>query len=69
MERSFTLCALPMGALVGVLVQPSGTYYGLQVGVANQMSTVLGLLGFASFKVFSRWTSYSLLSGRKCLHN
>lgn len=60
MERSFTLCALLMGALVGVLVNISNTYHGLRAGVANQMSTVSSLLGFAGFMAFSRWTSYPL---------
>jgi uncharacterized oligopeptide transporter (OPT) family protein len=60
MRRSFTLRALLAGALIGVLINLSNTYYGLRVGVASQMSTVSGLLGFAGFKVFSRWTLYPL---------
>ena len=60
MERSFTLRALLMGALVGVLAKISNTYHGLRAGVANQMSTLSSLLGFAGFKAYSRWTSYPL---------
>ncbi|KAH7179158.1 uncharacterized protein B0J16DRAFT_386985 [Fusarium flagelliforme] len=59
MERSFTLRVVLVGALVGVLVNLSN-YYGLRVGFASHMLTVLGLLGFAGFIVFSRWTSYPL---------
>lgn len=56
MERSFTLRALIPGLLIGVLVNLSNTYYGLQTGVSSQMPMVSGLLGYIGFKLFSRYT-------------
>lgn len=57
MERSFTLRALISGLIIGLLVNLSNTYYGLQTGVSNQMPMVSGLLGYVGFKLFSRYTT------------
>ena len=56
-HRSFTVRATVCGLAIGVLVNLSNTYYGLRIGVASQMSMVSGLLGFASFKIVSRYSN------------
>ncbi|KAM0430145.1 hypothetical protein ACHAPT_006153 [Fusarium lateritium] len=55
MDRSFTLRALLAGLVISVFINLSNTYYGLQIGVASQMSMISGLLGYAGFKLFSRF--------------
>jgi uncharacterized oligopeptide transporter (OPT) family protein len=57
MERSFTPRALVSGLIIGLLVNLSNIHYGLQTGVSNQLSMVLGLLGYVGFKLFSRYTT------------
>uniref|UniRef100_A0A8H7K9Z1 Oligopeptide transporter n=1 Tax=Bionectria ochroleuca TaxID=29856 RepID=A0A8H7K9Z1_BIOOC len=54
-EPSFTAWSLLAGLLIGTFFSLSNTYYGLQIGVASQMSMVSGLLGFAGFKACSRY--------------
>lgn len=60
-SRSLTLRAVASGHLIGLLVNISNTYDGLRVGAGSQMSMVSGLLGYAGFKVFSRYTTRRLL--------
>lgn len=55
--RSFTLRAIIPGLLIGVLINLSSTYSGLRVGAGSQMAIVSGLLGYVSFKLFSRYTT------------
>jgi uncharacterized oligopeptide transporter (OPT) family protein len=57
MKRSFTPRALVSGLIIGLLVNLSNIYYGLQTGVSNQLSMVSGLLGYVGFKLFSRYTT------------
>ncbi|RHZ68078.1 hypothetical protein CDV55_107961 [Aspergillus turcosus] len=59
-DRGFTLRAIISGLLVGVLISVSNTYYGLRVGSGSRMYMVSGLLGFAGFKVLSRYTTRAL---------
>ncbi|KAK4197104.1 OPT oligopeptide transporter protein-domain-containing protein [Triangularia verruculosa] len=55
MDQSFTLRAVLAGLVISVFINLSNTYYGLQIGVASQMSMISGLLGYAGFKLFSRF--------------
>ncbi|RYP41074.1 hypothetical protein DL767_001235 [Monosporascus sp. MG133] len=55
MDSSFTFRALLAGLLIGVFISLSNTYYGLQIGVASQMSMGSGLLGYVGFQLFSRY--------------
>lgn len=50
MDRSFTLRALISGLFIGVLVNLSNTYYGLQIGAGSQMSMVSGYWDISDLK-------------------
>lgn len=54
-EPNFTGRALVAGLLIGVLINLSNTYYGLQTGSSSQMPMVSALLGFMSFRTISRF--------------
>jgi uncharacterized oligopeptide transporter (OPT) family protein len=65
--RSFTFRAVVSGLLIGILINVSNIYYGLRVGSGSRMSMVSGLLGFAGFKVFSRYTATPLTPAENVL--
>jgi uncharacterized oligopeptide transporter (OPT) family protein len=67
MERSFTPRALVSGLIIGLLVNLSNIYYGLQTGVSNQLSMVSGLLGYVGFKLFSRYTTMQFSAAENVL--
>lgn len=48
----FSFRSIIVGLLIGVLLNLSNMYYGLQAGSSMQMPAVSGLLGFAIFHVF-----------------
>ena len=54
-DRGFSPRALVAGLLIGILINFSNTYYGLRVGSGGQMSMISALLGFITFKLFSRY--------------
>lgn len=53
-EHSFSFRALLAGMLIGILVNLSNTYYGLQTGSSQQMPIVSALLGFLVFSLLSK---------------
>ncbi|KAM7214454.1 oligopeptide transporter [Rhypophila decipiens] len=55
MSRNFTVRAVVLGLLIGLLVNISNTYYGLRVGAGSQMSMISALLGFIIFKLVSTY--------------
>jgi uncharacterized oligopeptide transporter (OPT) family protein len=62
-----TLGLLTPELLIGLLINVSNTYYGLRVGAGSQMSMVSGLLGYAGFKLFSRYTTIQLAPAENVL--
>lgn len=66
-HHSFTLRAVLAGLVIGVLVNLSNMYYGLQTGNSNQMSMVSALLGYIGFKVISKHLSFHSLLPRMFL--
>ncbi|KID83615.1 oligopeptide transporter [Metarhizium guizhouense ARSEF 977] len=65
--RGLTPRAVLAGLAIGVLINLSNTYYGLRIGVASQMSMVSSLLGFAGFKLISRYTTVPFLPAENVL--
>src|SRR5271170_6705572 len=53
-QRNFTFRALVAGLLIGVLINLSNMYYGLQTGSSQQMPIVSALLGFLGFSLLSK---------------
>lgn len=51
-EPAFTIRAIVTGLFIGVLVNLTNIYYGLQVGAGSSMSKVSTLLRFAMFKLY-----------------
>ncbi|KAF2170253.1 hypothetical protein M409DRAFT_19856 [Zasmidium cellare ATCC 36951] len=49
-ESQFTLRALLMGTVIGILIAFSNTYFGLQTGWISGMAMPSALIGFAYFK-------------------
>lgn len=56
MDQSFTLRAIAAGLLIGILINLSNTYYGLQNGISNQMPMVTALLAYLSFQALQKYT-------------
>lgn len=54
-DVSFSLQALALGLALGVLVNVSNTYYGLQAGISNQMPMITGLLGYLTIEGLRRF--------------
>jgi uncharacterized oligopeptide transporter (OPT) family protein len=54
MQQNFTIRALIAGLLIGILVNLSNMYYGLQTGSSQQMPIVSALLGYFGFSLSSR---------------
>lgn len=67
MERSFSVRAVATGLFIGVFLNLSNTYYGLQTGVGNQMAMVSALLGYVLFQIGSRYTTIQLTAGENVL--
>lgn len=57
-ERQFTLRALVVGLLIGIVICFSNTYFGLQTGWISGMAMPSALIGFAYFKAVSRYLAY-----------
>jgi uncharacterized oligopeptide transporter (OPT) family protein len=53
-DRSFTVRAVAAGLLIGILINLSNTYYGLQAGSSSQMAMVSTLLGYGGFRAFQK---------------
>ena len=53
--RNFTLRAVVVGMLVGIIVNLSNTYYGLVAGASEQMPTVSVLFGYLAFALFTKF--------------
>lgn len=53
--RNFTLRAVVVGMLVGIIVNLSNTYYGLVAGTSEQMPTVSVLFGYIGFALSSKF--------------
>ncbi|CAG8033230.1 unnamed protein product [Penicillium olsonii] len=53
--QSFTLRALVVGLLVGVLINVCNTYYGLQTGAGAQLPTVSALLGYLAIGALAKF--------------
>lgn len=66
-NMGLSLRAIGSGLLIGLLVNVSNTYYGLRVGAGSQMSMVSGLVGFAGFKMASRYTNAPLTPSENVL--
>lgn len=56
-QPQFTLRALLVGLLIGVLIAFSNTYFGLQTGWISGMAMPSALIGFAYFKALRALTS------------
>lgn len=56
--QNFTLRSLVLGLLIGVVICFSNTYFGLQTGWISGMSMPSALIGFAWFKLVSRYIKY-----------
>jgi uncharacterized oligopeptide transporter (OPT) family protein len=56
-KRGLSPRAVLAGLAIGVLLNLSNTYYGLRIGAGSQLSMVSSLVGFASFKLASRFTT------------
>jgi uncharacterized oligopeptide transporter (OPT) family protein len=54
MRRSFSIRAIIVGLLIGILVNLSNTYYGLIAGSSQQMPIVSALLGYLIFKPLAK---------------
>ncbi|KAF2753093.1 OPT superfamily oligopeptide transporter [Pseudovirgaria hyperparasitica] len=63
----FSIRALVAGLFVGVLVNISNTYYGLQAGIYFQMPMISGLLGYLLFKGSERLSIVPLSPGENVL--
>ncbi|KAF2799116.1 OPT superfamily oligopeptide transporter [Melanomma pulvis-pyrius CBS 109.77] len=53
--RNFTLRAVVVGMLVGLIVNLSNTYYGLVAGASEQMPTVSVLFGYLAFSLSTKF--------------
>ena len=58
--RSFTVRAVLTGAAIGILINVSNTYYGLQAGSSNQQAILASLLSFISSKLIARYAEEPL---------
>lgn len=58
-QQNFTFRSLVVGALIGVVICFSNTYFGLQTGWISGMAMPSALIGFAYFKAVSRTLSYA----------
>lgn len=67
MQRNFTFRALIVGLLIGILVNLSNMYYGLQTGSSQQMPIVFALLGFLGFTLLSKFNIASLTKAENVL--
>jgi uncharacterized oligopeptide transporter (OPT) family protein len=63
----FSLRALVLGLALGILVNLSNTYYGLQAGISSQMSMITGLLGYLTIKSLKRFSISPLSLGENVL--
>lgn len=63
----FSLRALTLGLALGILVNLSNTYYGLQAGISNQMPMITGLLGYLIIKSLKRFSIAPLSVGENVL--
>ena len=52
-DSSFTPRAVLAGAIIGVFINLSNTYYGLKTGSSSQNAVVSSLLGFVIFNILS----------------
>jgi len=56
--QNFTLRSLVLGLLIGVVINFSNTYFGLQTGWISGMAMPSALIGFAYFKAVSRYLKF-----------
>jgi len=56
--QNFTLRGVLVGLVIGVIICFSNMYFGLQTGWVSGMAMPSALLGFAYFKVVSRYIAY-----------
>ncbi|KAF2267543.1 oligopeptide transporter-like protein [Lojkania enalia] len=55
--QNFTLRGVVVGLAIGVVICFSNMYFGLQTGWVSGMAMPSALIGFAYFKIVSRWLS------------
>ncbi|KAL9044344.1 MAG: hypothetical protein Q9214_002511, partial [Letrouitia sp. 1 TL-2023] len=57
-EQNFTVRGVLVGAVIGIIICFSNTYFGLQTGWVSGMTMPAALIGFAFFKVVARYIDY-----------
>ncbi|KAL9610064.1 MAG: hypothetical protein Q9167_005201 [Letrouitia subvulpina] len=56
--QNFTVRGVLVGAVIGIIICFSNTYFGLQTGWVSAMTMPAALIGFAFFKVVARYIDY-----------
>lgn len=65
--KHFSVRAAMAGVIIGILINLSNIYYGLQNGVGYEMSMVSALLGYLGFKIVSRFLVNPLTASENVL--